>query len=215
MSCNEDIRPETVYPVCERCSAKIKPAFPRPPKGLDSFYCGGIFENGLRELIHAYKYQGKEYLADYFVEMCLCRWGLSSTQFQAVVAVPISFWRGLKRGFNPPGVVAEKLAQKWGVPFLKNVLRRHSGFPSQTHLGRAERRLNASRSYYRNHRTDRVKGGRVFLVDDVLTTGATLSVCAKLLREVGFDKVVGASIAYDPLLPGRHSREGGKLGTQK
>jgi ComF family protein len=157
----------------------------------------------LRELIHFYKYQGKEYLADYFVDMCLRRWGLSSSSFEAVVGVPLSFWRSLQRGFNPPGVVAEKLARKWRVPVLKNVLKRRSGFPSQTHLGKVERRMNASRSFYLHHRTNRVKGGQILLIDDVLTTGATLSVCAKLLREVGFDKVVGATIAYDPLLPNK------------
>ncbi len=203
LCCEIDIPSPAPTPICAPCQLKIKPAFPQPPKALDALYCAGVFEGNLRELIHSYKYKGKEYLADFFLDICLSRWSLPPGHIQAITVVPLPFWRSVKRGFNPPGVVAGKLSRKWGVPFIPDMLRRRGGFPSQTHLNRVERRENAARSFCVKKTAKRVEGGSIFLMDDVLTTGATLSACGNLLRSIGFERVIGGVIAFDPLLPNK------------
>ena len=203
LCCRIDLPKRSIYPVCQACVSKTKPAYPRPAKYLDALYCAGVFEGEWRELVHLYKYKGKEYLADFFFDYCLQRWELPTDRFDCVVPVPLSPLKTLKRGFNPPGLLAKKLALYWGKPFENKILKRRIRGQTQTNLGRQERFRNAAESYYFCTVPKSKKRRVALLVDDVFTTGATLSMCAKLLKEAGFEHVVGATIAYDPLLPNK------------
>lgn len=111
-----------------------------------------------------------------------------------VVPVPLHRRRIAQRGFNPAVTLARELARTRGVPLAATALRRVRDTESQTGLGRAERRANVRAAF-------RARPGlpaRVWLVDDVVTTGATLEECARALRRAGARQVVALCAARTP-----------------
>lgn len=113
-----------------------------------------------------------------------------------VVAVP-QHPRGLRRrGFDPAGMLARGLAARRGLPFSARTLCRLRDGPSQTGLSRAARRRNMADAFA-------VRPGaripaRIWLVDDVVTTGATLAEAARTLRRAGAREVLGVCVAQTP-----------------
>ncbi|MBI4577173.1 MAG: ComF family protein [Planctomycetes bacterium] len=111
-----------------------------------------------------------------------------------VVPVPLSARRRRWRGFDQAEVLGRALARHRGLPLGVRVLVRRRDTPPQASLG-ARERLRNLRACFRVVRPDRVKGSRVLLVDDVLTTGATASACARALRTAGARGVEVAVVA--------------------
>lgn len=112
-----------------------------------------------------------------------------------VLPVPSSRRALRRRGFNPAGEIARQLAARLGLAYQPGLLRRSGEGVSQKQLGRAARSgLQAGR--YTCPR--RVDGAVVAVVDDVLTTGATLHAVARALKQAGAAKVVGLVVARTP-----------------
>jgi ComF family protein len=103
-----------------------------------------------------------------------------------ITPVPLHRWRLLKRRYNQAALIADQTARRVGITHLPDLLERHRATPSQSELGPTARARNVAGAFRLNPRhADRVKGSRVVLVDDVLTTGATVEACAKILRRGG------------------------------
>ena len=93
-----------------------------------------------------------------------------------------------RRGFNQSEEFAKYLSEMWGVPYvlmLQRKLRSHK----QARLSAAQRQENAARSFVRRKDVGELAGQRILLVDDIVTTGATVSHCAQLLREKKPEKI--------------------------
>ena len=121
-----------------------------------------------------------------------------------ILPVPLHRWRLLQRGFNQSAVLAQRIARLTGRPWAPGVLERHRATGSQQGLKAQERLENITAAAFRVRRPERVAGARVVLIDDVLTTGATLSACAAVLRRAGatgVDAVALARVAKDELAP--------------
>jgi predicted amidophosphoribosyltransferase len=123
---------------------------------------------------------------------------------QAIIAVPPHPWRQLARGRDPVGELAQDLAGRLRLPLLP-VLRRVRWIPSQTSLPRSARLRNprgayAVRKRYRLRRGEPAPGlpRAVLLLDDVLTTGATGSECARALKGAGIREVLLMAVARSP-----------------
>lgn len=112
----------------------------------------------------------------------------------AVVPVPLHPARLRARGFNPAGLLARELARRVGAPYRAGALVRARDTPSQTGFDRRERKRNVRGAFRCASRLPR----RVWLVDDVVTTGATLSECARVLRRAGVRRVAGVCVARTP-----------------
>lgn len=112
-------------------------------------------------------------------------------EFDSIVYVPQSVRRSMERGYCPAKLLAEDLAARFECP-CADVLRRIGGV-QQKYLSSADRWSNAKESYSlkRNAKIN----GKVLLIDDLFTTGATLNACAELLREAGAEEVVCATFA--------------------
>jgi ComF family protein len=122
---------------------------------------------------------------------------LADVRADFVVPVPMFWRRRLRRGINSPNVLARHLAASLRIPMRPRVLIRRVNTKPQTSLSSAERRKNV-RGAFRVRRPDIVRGARILLVDDVLTTGATCSEAAKTLKEAGAAMVAVAVVARTP-----------------
>lgn len=115
-----------------------------------------------------------------------------------VVAVPVHPRRHAQRGFNPAALVARDIAQAVGARLDLRMLRRTRDTPSQTGLDRRERRHNVRGAFGASG----PRCGRAWLVDDVVTTGATLEACAAVLRGAGVREVAALCLARTPARSG-------------
>ena len=108
--------------------------------------------------------------------------------------IPVSFQRKLKRGYDQSQVLAQAVGKELGIP-VTPVLKKIRHTPPQSGIiGAAQRRANVLNAY-RAIRPDAIQGKRIWLLDDVVTTGATASECAQTLLLAGAKEVYVAAIA--------------------
>jgi len=195
--CGEALHEVSRIPVCGRCLRQptvlvSDTSSPEGVKGLDAVYSFGAYEGPLRKLIHLFKYEGVRPLAKPFGEflaLVLPR----EQQFDVVVPLPLHWRRLFHRRFNQAGLLAREIARRWNVP-LRNAMRRTKFTPPQAGLTSAQRRLNMQGAFA-PRRKGSLKGLRVLLVDDVLTTGATAGACARALKRAGAAHVTLLTLA--------------------
>jgi len=105
-----------------------------------------------------------------------------------LTSVPLHWRRRLRRGFDQADLLGQRLSRFLQIPLSERNLRRIRATASQTGLSESKRRENV-RGAFGVRRPDEVKGKRVLLVDDVMTTGATASECARTLISAGAKEV--------------------------
>jgi ComF family protein len=191
--------PRITPPCCARCGRPIG-AFdgaPEPP-ALADVACGRCavdppaftwaraaaeYRDTLREALHAFKFNGRRWLArplaDLIVEQC---GPILPPGASALVPVPLGRERERERGFNQAALLAERLARPLGVPVRPRWLARLRATLPQSELTAADRAGNVRGAF---GASSAVAGQHVIVVDDVLTTGATVAECARALRSAG------------------------------
>ena len=139
-----------------------------------------------REAIHRYKYQRalwfEPFLADLFLQQALT--DVRERKWELIVPVPLHGLKEREREFNQAERLARHLSLAANIPMNAKVLERVEATRTQTLLSREDRAANVKRAFAVRKGVE-LKGARVLLVDDVLTTGATTSACAKVLRRAG------------------------------
>jgi ComF family protein len=160
--------------------------------GFDIVYTFGSYEETLRELIHLFKYNSVRPLARPLGSL-IARAIPREHRFDVVVPMPLHWRKRWSRGFNQSELLAEEVARRWGVPVAKMVRRVKPTAP-QAALSNSKRRLNV-RGAFRLRKGAQLKGLRVLLIDDVLTTGATAGACASVLKRAGASHVAVAAVA--------------------
>ena len=153
------------------------------------------YRDKVRRSHHRYKFRGVlAYAGPYADLMAQCVEDHLRGRFDVITWVPLSRWRLWCRGYDQSRLLAERLARKLGVPcdpLLKKV--RHTKAQSGL-TGESQRRANVLGAYKPAPDAD-AEGRRVLLVDDVVTTGATVSECARVLRTAGAARVVCVAFA--------------------
>ena len=122
-----------------------------------------------------------------------------------IVPVPLHNIRRRERGFNQAEMLSKRPAKRLGLPHQGILLLRKRPRPDK-HLLTSNVRWEAVRGAFATHPGSQVDKRRVLLVDDVMTTGATLDECAKALREAGAAEVLGVTVARAVLNPQKVSR---------
>ncbi|NDC43078.1 MAG: ComF family protein [Chitinophagia bacterium] len=151
--------------------------------------------NGLlQHLVHGMKYAGKQQIAGYMGYLLGIR--LRETQWittvDAIVPVPLHLSREQERGYNQSALIAAGIARATGIKTDMELLTRNRRTESQTNKSRTERVSNMAGAFTVNGVGNR--DIHILLVDDVLTTGATLEACATTLLQAGITKISFATI---------------------
>ena len=124
---------------------------------------------------------------------------LGKTDDAVITFVPRTVREKRKYGFDQSKELAKALAKKTGIPFLV-LLKRTAKTPPQKKLRSTEERIKNAKASYAPACKENLRGRTVFLLDDTVTTGASLSACAHILRSMGAKEI----IAISPFLSYRH-----------
>ena len=174
--------------LCEDCRVH-RPAF-------DRVASAARFESEARDLVSAFKFNGKLWLRDDLVDWLegVLRARFRVEGIDVVLPMPSTAFHLWNRGYNQCAMLARPLARRIGRPCPRFVMRRKGHPRRQSGLVEEDRRANAVGSFS-VMRPSRVAGRTVLVVDDIMTTGATLSECAAELKRAGAARVWGVTLA--------------------
>jgi ComF family protein len=149
----------------------------------------------LQHLLHSLKYDGKKYIGTYLgkqlaYDLKQINWQLG---VDAIVPVPLHPDKEALRGYNQSQLLAEGMAEVWGIPVLNTAIKRVKNTESQTQKSREERIENMQGAFVAHQQLD-IAGKHMLLIDDVLTTGATLEACANALKSAPNVKISIATV---------------------
>lgn len=161
------------------------------------------YDDGARDLVLRFKHADRTDCAPAFARWMIRAGRDLVTAADVIAPVPLHRLRLLKRRYNQAALLARAIDRQSGAPgrFVPDLLTRARRTPPQEGLGRQGRARNV-RAAFAVVDAARVQGRRVLLVDDVLTTGATVGECARTLRRAGaaaVDVVCLARVVLDPL----------------
>ncbi len=204
-NCRQNVK-EIQPPFCERCG------LPFEGEITTAFECSNCHamelhfsqarsavaaKGMLLDLIHRYKYQRAQWLEPFLAELLIRKASpaLQGGKWDMIVPVPLHPLKESEREFNQAERLGERLSAATQLPLRKNLLCRATPTRTQTQLSRAERTENVRQAFSWQKKAPVIKNQRVVLVDDVLTTGATTSACAQVLRRHGASDVCVWTVA--------------------
>lgn len=167
-----------------------------PPENVSELYACCLYTGRARDAVLMLKYGGLIYPADAFAELMSRRLRELFAEYDVLVPVPSGRSSVLGRGFSTAEVIAKRLEMRTGIPSV-NAVGAVRGKTEQKTLNARGRRENAKRSFF-VAKPGLIRGKRVMLVDDVMTTGSTLSAIAEMLRDSGAADVKAAVFAQTP-----------------
>lgn len=156
------------------------------PPAFDRARSVVVYDAGSRDLVLAFKHADRTEATPAFARWMQRAGSELLADAEVVVPVPLHRWRLFRRRYNQSALLANTIGELAGLTVVPDLLVRRRNTPSQGRFSAAGRRRNVSGAFRVNARYQpKVKGRRVLLIDDVLTTGATATVCAKVLRRAG------------------------------
>jgi ComF family protein len=153
-----------------------------------------LYKGAIVRAIMLLKFERVEPLGRWFAQRLIEVAGREGIGADIVVPVPLHRQRRRERGYNQAELVAKPLARKLGLPYRAVLLTRTKPRPDK-HILSFEERWESVRGAFATRPGSKVDNLRVLLVDDVMTTGATLDACAKALRGAGAKSVIGLTVA--------------------
>ena len=167
-----------------------------PAPLLQAEWCAS-FRGVTRDALHAIKYSGEQRLADPLGAAIARRWRAVGVGAEVVVNVPVHADRERQRGYDQAALIARKAARDLELPFVP-ALRRARATIAQFDLDRRERARNVKGAFVVDPRhAPALRDRWILLVDDVVTTGATLVACATALDEAGALGVSAITVARE------------------
>ena len=167
------------------------------PAGLVQLEWCSAFSGPARASLHALKYDGERRLTRPLAGLMAARWRQAAIGGQVLVPVPVHAQRRRERGFDQAELLALEVGRQLGLPCL-TALQRSARTVAQHALGRQARAGNVGRAFaVRERHVAAIRGRWIVLVDDIVTTGVTMSACAHALRAAGAVAVSGLALARE------------------
>lgn len=184
--------------ICGRCFNKIEPTWLEDWKdkltfseGIDEVYSAWFTTGSISDIIHNVKYYDQPKLGMELGRRMAQEFPIDELgEIDIITAVPLNTARKRERGYNQAAWIAKGLSQSWNVPCDFTILSRTKNTHTQTDLNADERKDNINQAF---KSLKLINGLSIAIVDDVITTGATTSECAKVLKKNGTAKVTAVS----------------------
>ncbi|NIA20996.1 MAG: ComF family protein [Anaerolineaceae bacterium] len=199
--CRDELAALAGQPSCPRCGRTVGPyascsLCTKKSSPFQGAVRIGIYDGPLSLMVQKLKYNGARHGIALMAELLAAKLHQAGQAEEAdlVTAVPLHWWRYYRRGFNQSSLLARALGRRGLEAPQRRVLVRTRDTPPQVGLSMTARRENV-RGAFRVRRPGQVKGQRILLVDDVMTTGATAGECARVLRRAGARSVTVAVVA--------------------
>lgn len=170
-----------------------------PPFEFDSLFALFDYDQKTQAVIHHIKYRGKKRFAyDLGYNFCKLIPDSLFNDIDIALPIPLHWTRQFSRGYNQAQQIGMGIidGKKLPIHFLTDIVKRIRSTGTQTKLDKASRNRNISDAF-RILKPDMVKGKRVLLFDDVVTTGATVNSCARALIQSGCASVSVCALARD------------------
>lgn len=173
------------------CGACIT-AKPEYDKAM-SIFC---YDYSARQIIHKFKYEDKLQILDYLIRLLNNAISPYIKNIDIITMVPTTKLKLLKRGYNQASLLAMKLAKINQILYLPELLIRKKNNISQVELKKEKRLKNVKNNFSINASySSLVKGKNILLIDDVITTGATINECSRQIRKLFPNKIFALTIA--------------------
>ncbi len=189
--------------MCKDCKKRIDifktPShFPKKSK-LEIFYCATKYkQDEIEKLIYSFKYQFIKEIKNELCEILMEHLkisGFKKNSSQVLIPVPLHKKRLRWRGFNQSEILAKEISDHFDIPMITNVLFRKKYTEPQTLKQDRKERIKNVKNAFLCKNIEIIKDKEIILIDDVLTTGATLKECAKILSKNNIKKIIAITIA--------------------
>ncbi len=157
------------------------------------------YGGSVRKLVHAFKYQGDISVGNYLGSLMAShlKENPDFSIINCLIAVPMHPKKKRKRGYNQSQILARVVSEKLNIPILAQVLSKRDDIRSQTTKKRFDRWEDTREAFFAE-RPELLKNKHLLIIDDIVTTGATLEACARLALEAGAASVSVAVLAFTP-----------------
>jgi competence protein ComFC len=177
-----------LVPTCRYC---------RREENLDRGRAWTLFVPPLDKIVHHFKYRRQRKIGRILgLGMAtVLKYDFFLKQSDLIAAVPLFWWKRARRGYNQSQVLARVIERECAIP-VRDVLVRTRPTKTQTRLDETNRRENVRGAF--KVKDKNVGGKKILLVDDVMTTGATIRECSRVLKEAGAERVCSLVAAITP-----------------
>lgn len=187
--CDKELMPDETA-LCHECAETLHFAASLPvPEPLDGLAAAFLYNDAIRNAIHRYKYLNQPFLAKALAKNLSIP---DAWSVDMLIPVPLNRKRLLQRGFNQSELLAIELSRRCDVPVRADIIQRVRNTPFQAQLPLKNRLKNVSGAFLV---TGDCAGKSIVLVDDVVTSGATLGVCATALKQAGAERIYALALA--------------------
>jgi len=195
--------------ICSQCLDKIKLAskeklcaeFEKKFQGkniISGFTCLYVFEarKEFQNIIHALKYNGRFSIGIYLGEQLgnILMNKTSEWEIDIIIPIPLHQLKKTERGYNQSFYIAKEVGRKLNTLVKRNIVKRKKFTQSQTTMNLAEREENIRNAFIIID-SNGISNKNILLIDDIITTGATISECGRILLQAGAARIYAASAA--------------------
>lgn len=184
--------------ICKECLRKInyKYLFKKiKNEYFDYLYCSSFYKTDIKKKIHKFKFKENSYLYKFFIEESLKNKEIyeSLKKFDLITFVPMTKYKEKLRGYNQSYLLAKELGKRLEIED-KELLIKSKENKRQGSLSEIQRQENV-KNVFEFDKSFNIKGKNIILVDDIITTGATIRSCSKALKDNGAGKILAFAIA--------------------
>lgn len=147
-----------------------------------------------QKIIHDFKYHNRTIALNFITRLLAENLKDTIGDIDIITCIPMHKNKLIKRGFNQATIISKRIAQHFNKPHIQDLLIKRNDNSSQSGLNKKERKLNVKGVFCMNNKHD-VRGKSILIIDDVITTCATVNECALILKQKNAHKVFAASFA--------------------